>query len=158
MITRLHFRLTEAGTAGIDHAIFFEYFYGRFILTRLTYFDMLRFHKTGKGITLAELLPDTDVISDAGDLLDIMADAAYNGSTGLIIHSATLGNDFFDLRTGLAGEILQKFSNYRMRLAIIGDFTDIKSKALRDFIRESNTRKTVNFLGSFQEAIERLDG
>lgn len=119
---------------------------------------MLRFHKTGKGITLAELLPDTDVISDAGDLLDIMADAAYNGSTGLIVHSATLGNDFFDLRTGLAGEILQKFSNYRMRLAIIGDFTDIKSKALRDFIRESNTRKTVNFLGSFQEAIERLDG
>lgn len=119
---------------------------------------MLRFHTTGKGITLAEVLPETNVITDAGDLLDIMADASYKGSTGVIIHSATLGNDFFDLKTGLAGEILQKFSNYRMRLAIIGDFTNIKSKALRDFIRESNTRRTVNFLGSLREAMERLDG
>ncbi len=118
---------------------------------------MLRFHTTAKGQTFAEILPDTDVITDAGDLLDIMANASYNGNTGLIVHSVTLGNDFFDLRTGLAGEILQKFSNYRTRLAIIGDFTNIKSKALRDFIRESNTRRTVNFVGSLQEAIERLD-
>ena len=118
---------------------------------------MLRFHTTEKGISIAEVLPDADIISSAGDLLDILADAGYNGSTGLIVHSGTLSSDFFDLKTGLAGEILQKFSNYRMRLAIIGDFSDVKSKALRDFIRESNTRGTINFVATAEEAIARLN-
>ena len=84
-------------------------------------------------------------------------DAGYNGSTGLIIHSATLTGSFFDLKTGIAGEILQKFSNYRMRLAIIGDFANVRSKALRDFIRESNTRGTINFVETAEEALSRLE-
>ena len=118
---------------------------------------MLRFHTTEKGITIAEILPGSADIATAEDLLDILADAGYNGSTGLIVHSGTLSKEFFDLKTGLAGEILQKFSNYRMRLAIIGDFTDVKSKALRDFIRESNTRGTINFVATSEEAIARLN-
>mgnify|MGYP000882376860 CR=1 FL=1 len=118
---------------------------------------MIRYHKTEKGITLAEILPGSETIGTAGDLLDILADAGYNGSTGLIIHSDTLSRDFFDLKSGLAGEILQKFSNYRMHLAIIGDFSDVKSKALRDFIRESNTRGTINFVATADEAIARLN-
>ena len=118
---------------------------------------MIGYHKTAKGISIAEILPGSEIISTTGDLLDILADAGYNGSTGIVVHSATLSRDFFDLKTGLAGEILQKFSNYRMKLAIIGDFTEVKSKALRDFIRESNTRGTINFVGTAEEAIARLD-
>jgi len=67
-----------------------------------------------------------------------------------------LHRDFFDLKTGLAGEILQKFSNYRVKLAIVGDFEEVKSKSLRDFIRESNRGRTVNFVNSVEEAVERL--
>ena len=118
---------------------------------------MLRFHSTGNGTTVAELLPETATITSAEELLDFMADAGNNGSTGLIRHSGTLSDRFFYLKTGLAGEILQKFSNYRMRLAIIGDFTKTDSKALRDFIRESNTRGTINFVGSAEEAFARLN-
>ena len=40
-------------------------------------------------------------------------------SGGLLIDESQLGPDFFDLRTGLAGEVLQKFTNYRVRLAIV---------------------------------------
>lgn len=40
-----------------------------------------------------------------------------------------------------------------MRLAIIGDFTNIKSKAPRNFIHESNTRGVVNFVGTVYPAI-----
>lgn len=118
---------------------------------------MIKYHKTAKGISIAEILPGSETIGTTEDLLDILADAGYNGSTGLIIHSGTLSDRFFDLKTGLAGEILQKFSNYRMRLAIIGDFTKTDSKALRDFIRESNTRGTINFVGSAEEAFARLN-
>lgn len=56
----------------------------------------------------------------------------------------------------MAGEILQKFSNYRMPLAIIGDFSGLDSKSLKDFIRESNKNKHVSFVGSFDEAMSVL--
>jgi hypothetical protein len=85
-----------------------------------------------------------------------MGDAGYNGSTGIIIHMETLNPDFFDLKTKFAVEILQKFSNYRMKLAIIGDFSDVKSKSLRDFIRESNARGIVNFVASPEKLFQSL--
>jgi sugar phosphate isomerase/epimerase len=118
---------------------------------------MINYHKTEKGDTVAEILPESEIINSAEDILDIMAEAGYNGCTGLIIHANTLNRDFFDLKTKLAGEILQKFSNYRMKLAIIGDFSDVKSKSLRDFIRESNNMGTIYFVGSMEEAMVRLN-
>jgi len=65
---------------------------------------------------------------------------------------------FFQLRTGLAGEILQKFVNYRVRLAILGDFTQpaADSTALRDLIRESNSGRTTWFLPDVAELEARL--
>ncbi|HCM60508.1 MAG TPA: hypothetical protein DIS74_09080 [Bacteroidales bacterium] len=72
------------------------------------------------------------------------------------IHADSFAAGFFDLRTGLAGEILQKLSNYRMRLAIVGDFTRLKSRSWRYFIRESNRGKTVCFMPTVQGAISAL--
>jgi hypothetical protein len=118
---------------------------------------MIRYHTTDRGITIAEIVPGSQTIDTTEDLLDIMGDTGYNGSAGIIIHRVTLNSDFFDLKTKFAGEILQKFSNYRMKLAIIGDFSDVKSKSLRDFIRESNTRGIVNFVASPDEAFSKLD-
>jgi hypothetical protein len=65
--------------------------------------------------------------------------------------------DFFDLKSGLAGEILQKFSNYRVKLALAGDFSEIRSKSLKDFIRECNRGKTIFFVNSINDALSRLD-
>ena len=105
---------------------------------------MLKFHRTAKGIKVAEFIPGYKMITGPDDLLDIMADAGYHDSNSIVIHEESLPGDFFDLRTGTAGEILQKFSNYRVRLALVGDFGNIESKSLRDFIRESNNRGIIN--------------
>ena len=53
---------------------------------------------------------------------------------------ARLDPAFFQLATRLAGEVAQKFVNYRIRLAIVGDISPqcAQSKALRDFVHESN--------------------
>ena len=56
----------------------------------------------------------------------------------------------------MAGEILQKFSNYRMRLVIVGDFSALESKSLRDFIYESNKGKLVGFVSTAEEALHKL--
>lgn len=113
---------------------------------------MIRYHNKGN-IKVAEIMPGSEIISNPDDILGIMVEAGYNDCAGIIIHQGSLHPDFFDLRTGLAGEILQKFSNYRMQLRIAGDFSDVGSRSLRDFISESNKRGVIRFVNSTGEAL-----
>jgi hypothetical protein len=115
---------------------------------------MIKYHLLKNGKTLAEILPETPVIAEPADILDMMADAGYNSCDSMMIRRETFHPAFFDLKSGMAGEILQKFSNYRMKLAIIGDFTDITSKSLKDFIRESNRRGIINFMDTAGHAMD----
>lgn len=117
---------------------------------------MFIFHPDGASGNIAELRPGVVTIGSADEIVDILGNASYVNCTKVIIHSDSFASGFFDLRTGLAGEILQKFSNYRMRLAIVGDFSHLKSRSWRDFIRESNRGRTVCFSSTLQEAISAL--
>ena len=65
--------------------------------------------------------------------------------------------DFFNLRTGLAGDILQKFSNYKVQLAIVGGFSKYQSKSFRDFIYESNKSKLIFFVPDIDSAVLALE-
>ena len=105
---------------------------------------------------LAEIVSDALLISNAEDGLQLMADLYYQSFDRIAVYEKNISPAFFDLKTGIAGEILQKFSNYRMRLAIIGDFSKYTSKSLRDFMYESNKQKQINFVGSPEEAIEAM--
>ena len=116
---------------------------------------MLKFKETGK-IVISELKDMNFMISEAQDILDLMVDAASENCNRMIIREQNLNPDFFRLQTGLAGEILQKFSNYNFRLAIIGEFDKYKSKNLQDFIRESNKGNMIFFVSSFEEALSKL--
>lgn len=116
---------------------------------------MIKYHITGNGKKTAVLLPGSGLISGADDILDLIAEVSLNESNKLVIHRDSLHPDFFDLKTKMAGEILQKFSNYRMKLAIVGDFSSVKSRSLNDFIRESNRMGIVTFVDSLESAVNR---
>ena len=105
---------------------------------------------------IVELISDDVIIKIAQDGLDLLGDAYYQGYDKVIIHMKNITPSFFDLKNGLAGEVLQKFSNYRVRLVVLGDFSKFESNSLNDFIRESNNGKLINFLQSRDEAIRRL--
>ena len=105
---------------------------------------------------IIEVIADGIVINNLEDGTDLIGNVYYQGYEKIIISMDNLTPDFFDLKTKLAGEILQKFSNYRVRLVILGDFSKVESKSLQDFIRESNKGKLVNFLSSKEEAVRRL--
>jgi hypothetical protein len=92
-------------------------------------------------------------IADASGFLEALASCP---TTTMLIDKESLAEEFFDLRSGLAGECLQKVSNYRRRLAILGDFAHVASRALRDFISESNRTGQVVFAKDIQGAIELL--
>ena len=110
------------------------------------------------GIKIARVTSDEILIGSTQDAVDLMGDCWYNGAVGIIMKEENIIADFFDLKTGIAGEILQKFSNYNVRLAIVGDFNKYKSKSIRDFIFESNKHRHINFVSSVDEAKERMAG
>ena len=76
----------------------------------------------------------------------------------MILNETNLRPEFFELRTGMAGEILQKFSQYSVKLAIIGGFEKNKSKSLKAFILESNRGNQIFFVPDRDTAIARLTG
>lgn len=116
----------------------------------------LTYHNPESPTPVAEVERGTIAISSASDILDIMGNISYENCSRIIIHSDSFSDEFFDLRTGVAGDILQKFSNYRMRLSIVGDFSHLTSRSWRDFIRESNRGRTVNFHPTIEEALIAL--
>ncbi len=102
---------------------------------------------------MAEVRSDDCLIQEPGDILDVIA----NVPTGIVIlQKAMLPAAFFDLKTKFAGEMLQKISNYNVRLAVIGDFSEYSSKSLHDFIRESNRSSRTIFVHSIEEAIKKF--
>ncbi len=78
------------------------------------------------------------VIRTTQDMLDLMAFAGENGTNLLLLHEENLDPTFYDLSTGLAGEIAQKLFNYHTRLAVVGSFTTVRSQRFREFMVETN--------------------
>lgn len=97
------------------------------------------------------------LITDVQSALDFMATVRYEvGCDRMILNKSALIEDFFHLKTRLAGDILQKFINYKVKIAIVGDFSMYESKNMKDFIYESNKGKDIFFLPNEIQAIEKL--
>jgi hypothetical protein len=102
----------------------------------------------GNGIV--EIIDNNILIKEVDDVLGLFC---IDGCSTIIVRKENITADFFDLSTRIAGEILQKFSIYRMKMAIIGDFENVKSKSLRDFIYESNKVKRILFVDTVEQAL-----
>lgn len=108
------------------------------------------------GEVVAEIISDKIEVTNTEDALDILGNCSYQGAERIILHEKNITPDFFDLKTTIAGDILQKFSTYNVRLAIVGDFSKYSSKSLADFIYESNKRGRISFVSTVAEATEKL--
>lgn len=95
------------------------------------------------------------VEADAGAFL---GDALSAGVDWMAIPVARLGPDFLRLDTRIAGGVVQKFVNYRIGFAIVGDLSAplAASEALRDFVREANRGSTTSFVADLGELERRL--
>ena len=112
-------------------------------------------HQTD-GLTFLEIRSEEQFINNVQDVLDLFGELYGQYYDGIILYERNITPDFFDLQTKLAGKILQKFSNYRIRLVIVGDWSKYTSRSLEAFICESNRGKTVNFSSSPTEAVKLL--
>lgn len=108
-------------------------------------------------IAEADSAPSEIIISDVQTALDFAMTLDNQHQTSrIILRKEAIAEDFFDLRSGIAGAILQKYMNYQIRLAIVGDFSQYTSKALKDFIYESNQGNSFFFVATVAEAVRML--
>ena len=103
-------------------------------------------------IKIVEVLSDSVILNTPREAVDLMMSFFPLGIRKMILHKENINPDFFVLRNGLAGEILQKFVNYRAQVAIVGDFKNLTSNGLRAFISESNRGNQVFFLANVEAA------
>lgn len=111
----------------------------------------------GKNNPVALLDSNMPLITDAQSALDLIMTIGYeHGTYALVLNKEAVSEAFFDLKTGVAGEITQKFSNYRSKLAVVGDFSQYTSKALKDYIYECNKGNTILFVSTVDEAVKKF--
>jgi hypothetical protein len=109
------------------------------------------------GVGIAVVRGDDLLVATVQDALDLMATVRYDtGCHCMLLPKSALPEAFFDLKTRLAGEILQKYVNYGMKLAVVGDFSHYTSRSLRDFLRETNRGRSAFFVADERDAVERL--
>ncbi|MBN2657902.1 MAG: DUF4180 domain-containing protein [Spirochaetales bacterium] len=99
----------------------------------------------------------TEMIKDTGDFLDLIGNAGYRGASGILIHSIHLPDAFFELKSGLAGEYLQKLSNYSVRAAIVLEDSHLNHPRFREMVREANKGGNIAYFTYAEAAGEWLD-
>ncbi|MFD8884770.1 DUF4180 domain-containing protein [Streptomyces erythrochromogenes] len=101
-----------------------------------------------------------ETIAGEREALDCIGNASYQGAEWAVIPVERFDEAFFRLSTRVAGEIIQKFVQYRMGIVVLGDISrhTAASTALRDFVRECNRGRQTWFLADAEELRARLTG
>jgi len=103
--------------------------------------------------------PDDGPLIDAESrATDLIGDAFGLDVAAVAVPAIRLPPAFFQLRTGLAGAVTQKFANYGFLLAVVGDVSrwTAASGALADFVREADRGRVVWFVADMERLAERL--
>jgi uncharacterized protein DUF4180 len=110
-----------------------------------------------RGVPVLVCDPAGAPVAGGDDALDLIGEALA-GAEIVALPAARLDERFWRLATGVAGEIMQKFVNYRLRLVIVGDITahEAASTAFRDLVRESNRGSQVWFVSDLDQLDARL--
>jgi hypothetical protein len=88
--------------------------------------------------TYLECLPGEQRLSSEREALDLVAACGEFGTDRLMLHADNLTEDFYRLSTGVAGEILLKFSTYRIRVAAVLTPELVNQGRFREMVLESN--------------------
>lgn len=112
----------------------------------------------GDHYEIAVVEENSVIIHDVQSAIDLIADILYGKRIdNIVLKGTNFTKEFFDLKTGLLGGIIQKFSNYSVRVVIVGDLDKYRTKSFCDFVYESNNGRTLFFVLTEEEAIKKLN-
>ena len=90
------------------------------------------------------------------DPVTIVTDCVASGASSLLLDVNAFPSEFFDLSTGLAGELLNKLTTYRLRMAGVVPDVAAHSTRFQEFVREANRGVQFRFFSDRSSAIEWL--
>jgi len=85
-----------------------------------------------------EWLPEHPRLTGGEAALDLVVACGQNNTNKLLLHAENFTDDFYRLRTGVAGEILQKFSTYRIQVAAVLTPELVNQGRFREMVLEAN--------------------
>jgi hypothetical protein len=89
-------------------------------------------------------------IQSAGDISAALSASVEQG--GLVLDEKSLAPEFFDLKTGLAGQVLQKFVSYRTKLAVVVRDASVYGGRFGELMHEHRIHPTIRFFSAEQSA------
>ena len=93
----------------------------------------------------------------AFDPREVATRCIESGSRALLADGDALPPEFFDLSSGVAGELLHRLSVYGVRLAGVVPDPASHSAPFQDFLRETNRGKQFRFFPTREEAVRWLE-
>jgi len=99
-----------------------------------------------------ESVPGEGQVENENDALDLVAACGENETALLMLHGENLSPDFFQLRTGLAGTVLLKFSNYRIKAAAVVTPDQVGQGKFYEFVLETNRGREFGVFYSREQA------
>lgn len=102
--------------------------------------------------------PDGPTLDGESAALDLIGAAFGQDAELVAVPVERVTDEFFRLRSGVAGAVMQKFVTYRLRLVVVGDVSRhiAESTALRDLVHETNQGGHIWFLPTYEELDARL--
>jgi hypothetical protein len=110
------------------------------------------------GVQILECPPEGPKLGSDRDAVDLVSTAWAHHAKFVVIPAERLSDDFFQLKTRVAGEMIHRLTLYKMRVAITGDLSRHvdESSAFRDFVYEANRGNQIWFMAGIEEFSERL--
>ena len=90
------------------------------------------------------------------DLAAVFRSCIEHGCWALLLDHGALPAAFFDLRSGVAGDLVQKLTNYGVRMAAVVPDLAAHSERFGEFAREANRGRVFRFFATREAAIDWL--
>jgi hypothetical protein len=112
------------------------------------------------GVRVLLLPDDGPAIATETDALDVVGETYGTGAEVVAVPVTRLTPEFTRLASGVAGAVVQKFVNYRLRLVVVGDLDHLGASTgpVADWVREANRGRELWFVADLDELDERLSG
>ena len=81
---------------------------------------------------------------------------AVFGADGLLLTEHELSPEFFDLSTGIAGELFQKCTNYQVRVGIVLEKPDAYGEWFSELMLEHRRHNLIRFFDAVESAMAWL--
>lgn len=97
-------------------------------------------------------------VTDFRDSMELAYACSDAGTDLLLIHAGALPSEFFQLRSGFAGEFVQRLVNFRLRVAAVFDPHESYPERFNEFLLEARHHPQFRGFDSPSDALAWLTG